>query len=83
VVVTSKIVSKAEGRFLKLGTLEPSERARELAQITRKDVRASAVSLKPAPVGAQCKGAVNPHPTGPRDRHDAKIANGGRITTPW
>jgi coenzyme F420-0:L-glutamate ligase / coenzyme F420-1:gamma-L-glutamate ligase len=39
VVVTSKIVSKAEGRFLDLGALEPSERARELAQITRKDAR--------------------------------------------
>jgi len=39
VVVTSKIVSKAEGRFLDLGMLEPSERARELSQITRKDAR--------------------------------------------
>ena len=39
VVVTSKIVSKAEGRFLELGALEPGERARELAQITRKDAR--------------------------------------------
>jgi len=38
-VVTSKIVSKAEGRYLDLATLEPSERARELAQITRKDAR--------------------------------------------
>jgi coenzyme F420-0:L-glutamate ligase/coenzyme F420-1:gamma-L-glutamate ligase len=38
-VVTSKIVSKAEGRFLDLATLEPSELARELAQITRKDAR--------------------------------------------
>jgi coenzyme F420-0:L-glutamate ligase/coenzyme F420-1:gamma-L-glutamate ligase len=39
VVVTSKIVSKSEGRFVDLATLEPSERARELAQITRKDAR--------------------------------------------
>ena len=38
-VVTSKIVSKAEGRYLDLATLEPSERARELSQITRKDAR--------------------------------------------
>src|SRR5262249_19805262 len=38
-VVTSKIVSKAEGRFVDLAALEPSERARELAQITRKDAR--------------------------------------------
>jgi coenzyme F420-0:L-glutamate ligase / coenzyme F420-1:gamma-L-glutamate ligase len=38
-VVTSKIVSKAEGRYLDLDTIEPGERARELSQITRKDVR--------------------------------------------
>ena len=31
VVVTSKIVSKAEGRYLDLAAVEPSERARELA----------------------------------------------------
>lgn len=39
VVVTSKIVSKAEGRYRNLGSLEPSQRARELAEITKKDVR--------------------------------------------
>ena len=39
VVVTSKIVSKAERRFVDLAALDPSERARELAQITRKDAR--------------------------------------------
>jgi coenzyme F420-0:L-glutamate ligase / coenzyme F420-1:gamma-L-glutamate ligase len=38
-VVTSKIVSKAEGRFVELVEREPSERARELAQITKKDAR--------------------------------------------
>jgi coenzyme F420-0:L-glutamate ligase/coenzyme F420-1:gamma-L-glutamate ligase len=38
-VVTSKIVAKAEGRYLDLATLEPSERARELAQITGKNLR--------------------------------------------
>jgi coenzyme F420-0:L-glutamate ligase/coenzyme F420-1:gamma-L-glutamate ligase len=37
-VVTSKIVSKAEGRYLDLAALAPSERARELAQITGKDL---------------------------------------------
>ena len=39
VVVTSKIVSKAEGRYVDLSALQPSERARELAQITGKDAR--------------------------------------------
>lgn len=39
VVVTQKIVSKSEGRYLELGALTPSPRARELAEITGKDAR--------------------------------------------
>jgi coenzyme F420-0:L-glutamate ligase/coenzyme F420-1:gamma-L-glutamate ligase len=35
--VTQKIVSKAEGRYLDLATVEPSTRARELAAVTKKD----------------------------------------------
>jgi coenzyme F420-0:L-glutamate ligase / coenzyme F420-1:gamma-L-glutamate ligase len=38
VVVTQKIVSKAEGRYLDLATIEPSSAAREVAAITRKDI---------------------------------------------
>ena len=38
-VVTSKIVSKAEGRYLELATVEPSARALEFARITQKDPR--------------------------------------------
>ncbi len=38
-VVTSKIVSKAEGRFCNLRDVRPSERAQELALATRKDAR--------------------------------------------
>jgi coenzyme F420-0:L-glutamate ligase/coenzyme F420-1:gamma-L-glutamate ligase len=37
-VVTQKIVSKAEGRTLDLATVEPSSRAREIAGITGKNV---------------------------------------------
>jgi coenzyme F420-0:L-glutamate ligase/coenzyme F420-1:gamma-L-glutamate ligase len=37
-VVTQKIVSKAEGRALDLATVEPSSQAREIAGITGKDV---------------------------------------------
>ena len=37
VVVTSKIVSKAEGRIVDLRTVEPSARARELAAVTDKE----------------------------------------------
>ena len=38
-MVTQKIVSKAEGRFVDLGSITPSARAIELAAITRKDAR--------------------------------------------
>jgi coenzyme F420-0:L-glutamate ligase/coenzyme F420-1:gamma-L-glutamate ligase len=39
VVVTQKIVSKAEGRYLDLTAVEPSARAGELAALTGKDAR--------------------------------------------
>jgi coenzyme F420-0:L-glutamate ligase/coenzyme F420-1:gamma-L-glutamate ligase len=38
-VVAQKIVSKAEGRIFDLARIAPSERARELAQVTGKDPR--------------------------------------------
>ncbi len=38
-VVTQKIVSKAEGRFVDLATVIPGERATTLAETTRKDAR--------------------------------------------
>jgi coenzyme F420-0:L-glutamate ligase/coenzyme F420-1:gamma-L-glutamate ligase len=38
-MVTQKIVSKAEGRFVELASITPSPRALELAEITRKDAR--------------------------------------------
>jgi coenzyme F420-0:L-glutamate ligase / coenzyme F420-1:gamma-L-glutamate ligase len=38
-IVTQKIVSKAEGRFVDLRAVTPSAKAIELAEITRKDVR--------------------------------------------
>jgi len=44
-VVTQKIVSKAEGRYLDLDSLEITPRAREVASITGKDVRLVAAVL--------------------------------------
>lgn len=38
-VITSKLVSKAEGRFVNLATVEPSAQAREVAEATHKDPR--------------------------------------------
>lgn len=39
VVVTQKVVSKAEGRFVSLDTVVPGAEAERLAQVTRKDPR--------------------------------------------
>jgi coenzyme F420-0:L-glutamate ligase/coenzyme F420-1:gamma-L-glutamate ligase len=47
-VVTQKVVSKAEGRYLDLDRLEPSARAQELARITGKDVRLIEAVLRQA-----------------------------------
>ncbi|MCR4404441.1 MAG: coenzyme F420-0:L-glutamate ligase [Candidatus Acetothermia bacterium] len=44
-VVTHKIVSKAEGRVVELGEIEPSPQARELAARTEKDARLVEVIL--------------------------------------
>jgi len=38
-VITQKIVSKAEGRLVNLSTITPSQRALELSEITKKDAR--------------------------------------------
>jgi coenzyme F420-0:L-glutamate ligase/coenzyme F420-1:gamma-L-glutamate ligase len=38
-VVAQKVVSKAEGRYLDLASVEPGSRARELAAVTGKDAR--------------------------------------------
>ncbi len=45
VVVAQKIVSKAEGRYVDLGTVQPSPRAWELAEETQKDPRIVEVIL--------------------------------------
>ncbi len=45
-VLAQKIVSKAEGRLVNLSTVEPSSRATELAEITKKDARLLELILK-------------------------------------
>lgn len=45
-VVAQKIVSKAEGRFVRLREVEPSNRARELARIVEKDPRLVELMLR-------------------------------------
>jgi coenzyme F420-0:L-glutamate ligase/coenzyme F420-1:gamma-L-glutamate ligase len=46
VVVTSKLVSRAEGRFVELARVEPSARAKELARQVGKDPRAVELILR-------------------------------------
>jgi len=45
-VVTQKIVSKAEGRIVDLATVTPSEQALELARINGRDARQIEVALR-------------------------------------
>lgn len=44
-VIAQKIVSKAEGRLVRLADVQPSERAHEIAEVTGKDPRAVQVVL--------------------------------------
>lgn len=46
VVIAQKIVSKAEGRIVQLSQVKPSEKAKELAKITKKDPRFVELVLK-------------------------------------
>lgn len=46
IVVTSKIISKAEGRFVHLDDVVPGERAYEIAEVTKKDARIVEVILQ-------------------------------------
>ncbi len=57
-VVTSKLVSKAEGRLVDLGTVTPSDRAREVATITRKDPRLVELILRESTAISRMRGEV-------------------------
>ena len=46
IVVTSKVISKAEGRFVRLDTLTPSPEAVRLAELTLKDPRLVELALR-------------------------------------
>lgn len=57
-VVTSKLVAKAEGRFVDLRTVTPSERAQEVAAITRKDPRLVELILRESTGISRMRGEV-------------------------
>lgn len=72
-VVTSKVVSKAEGRYLDLASLEPSARALELARVTNKDPRVVEAILSEATEVIRAKPNVLIVAT----RHGLILANAG------
>jgi coenzyme F420-0:L-glutamate ligase/coenzyme F420-1:gamma-L-glutamate ligase len=72
-VVTSKIVSKAEGRYLELDALEPGPRALELARITCKDPRLVEAVLRESTEVLRAKPNVLIVAT----RHGVVLANAG------
>jgi coenzyme F420-0:L-glutamate ligase/coenzyme F420-1:gamma-L-glutamate ligase len=57
-VVTSKLVSKAEGRFVDLHTVTPSHRAHEVAQVTRRDPRLVELILRESTAISRMRGEV-------------------------
>lgn len=72
-VVTQKIVSKAEGRYLDLAQVEPSLRARELAAVTGKDARLVEVILSESAETLRAAPGVIVAAT----RHGLVLANAG------
>jgi len=57
-VVAQKIVSKCEGRLVNLGTIVPSERAKELAAICQKDPRVIELVLRESREVLRCRPGV-------------------------
>lgn len=57
-VITSKLVSKAEGRFVDLGIIKPSQRAERVARITRKDPRLVELILRESTAISRMRGEV-------------------------
>lgn len=72
-VVTQKIVSKAEGRLVKLGDVSPSAEAHELAARTHKDARLVELVLRES--NAVVRAA--PHVLITRTKHGLVMANAG------
>jgi coenzyme F420-0:L-glutamate ligase/coenzyme F420-1:gamma-L-glutamate ligase len=72
-VVTQKVVSKAEGRYLDLATLSPSIHAQEIATATEKDVRLVEAILSEAAEVVRARPGVLIVET----RHGLVIANAG------
>ena len=72
-VVTSKIVSKAEGRFVDLATIAPSPEATDIGERTRKDARLIELALRESSAVVR----VAPHVFITRHRLGHVMANSG------
>ncbi len=57
-VITSKLVSKAEGRYVDLNTITPSARAAKVAALTRKDPRLVELILRESQGVSRMRGEV-------------------------
>ncbi len=57
-VITSKLVSKSEGRFVDLGTITPSSHAERVAHMTRKDPRLVELILRESTAISRMRGEV-------------------------
>ena len=57
-VVAQKIVSKAEGRYVALNSISPSDRARELAEVCNKDPRLVELVLRESREVLRCRPGV-------------------------
>lgn len=57
-VITSKLVSKSEGRFVDLRTVEPSPRAVKVAELSRKDPRLVELILRESTEISKLRGEV-------------------------
>lgn len=71
--VAQKVVSKAEGRYLDLAAVEPSSRAKELAETTKKDARLVEAILAESAEVRRAK----PHVLVAETRHGLVLANAG------
>lgn len=57
-VITSKLVSKAEGRLVDLRTITPTQRARDVARITHKDPRLVELIIRESTAISRMRGEI-------------------------
>jgi coenzyme F420-0:L-glutamate ligase/coenzyme F420-1:gamma-L-glutamate ligase len=79
IVVTQKVVSKAEGRLVNVEEIEPSEFAKEISEGTERDPRHTEAILRESSRIIKMRGPVLIAET----RHGFVCANAGVIAQTW